>query len=195
MAHTHTVCKDPSMKHILTTTYLLAILMVFPLQAAHAQEKASGSSAILNIDAQTTIVADTRIQAARAYLEKRNSPLAPYAANFVQEADAYQLPWDLVLAISGVESNFGQAVPCINAWGWGIFGTNMVCFNSYPEGIHTVSQGIRQQYINQWGDTDIYKLGHHYASNPAWASHVSYFMQDIENFKHDFDARNLTISL
>jgi hypothetical protein len=175
---------------------LIATLVIFFTHATptHAQvERASGSSATLAplVDYITT---DTRIEAMRAYLQKHNSPLTPYAEVFVAQADLYQLPWELVVSIAGVESTFGKFVPCTNAWGWGIYGDNMHCFEDYAEGIKVISKTLREKYINEWGVSDIHQMGRYYASSPTWSQNVMYFVNDIRRFKVAYDVQSLPIS-
>ena len=96
--------------------------------------------------------------------------------DFIKTADEYNLDWKLVAAISGVESTFGKEIPndSYNAWGWGVYGDNVIRFKSWTDGIETVSQGLRQRYMDQWGGKDIYQIGAMYASSPAWAGMLSF---------------------
>jgi len=179
---------------LISFVFLLTFLFVAPHKAA-AAELSSGSSAIFasTITAQSS---DTRGLALRAYFTKQNSPLASYADVFVAMADRYGLPWHLVAAISCTESSCGLQAPynCNNFYGFGIYGDNVLCFKSIPEGIETVSEALRDKYINQWGATDVYGIGRLYAASPAWAGHTLYFMKQIEAFKLSFDASALPIS-
>lgn len=117
------------------------------------------------------------------FLDKYNSPLKVYSRDFVEKADQYNLDYRLVAAISGVESTFAQQLPynSYNAWGWGIYGTNMIYFKSYPEAIGTISKSLREDYINKWGAKDVYQIGRFYAASPTWAQRVVYFMSKIED--------------
>ena len=160
------------------TILLLLLTTTFKIQA---QEKASGSSATF-ADINAQLVVDTRSQVLRKYLEHYNSPLAPFAQTFVAQADANNIDWKLLVAISGVESTFGKAEPCINAWGYNIYGKTTRCFDTYPDAIKTISQDLRYKYMNQWGATDVYSIGRIYAASPTWASRVTYFMDQIDAF-------------
>lgn len=161
-------------------TILLSTTLLFPSKI-QAQEQASGSSATLST-ILVTRGSDNRAEILRKYLEMHNSPLSPYAATFVSQADLYHLDWKFLVAISGVESTFGTAVPCTNAWGWGIYGTQTYCFTSYDAAIRTISKDLREKYMDKWGAQDVYGIGSKYASSPAWADHVVYFMNDIQDF-------------
>jgi len=176
--------------------FILTLIFVFNTQSVFAQQRASASSARI-ILAEKEPVDDYRVKILEDYLKTHNSPLAPYARTFVEEADKYNLDWKFVAAISGLESTFGQQIPynSYNAWGWGIYGDNMIRFNSWDEGIHTISQGLRERYINKWGAQDVYEIGRLYASSPTWAQRVSYFMNNIQDFALRNPQDSLSLSL
>lgn len=183
-------------KNLSLCFFLLTLLILFTPQAL-AEEKLSGPSASFAAILKAK-VADHRVQILHSYLEKYNSPLTPYAGTFVREADRYGIDWKLVVSISGVESTFGKAEPegCNNGWGYGIYGDNMLCFTSYNDAIHTISQALREKYLNKWGATDVYSIGHLYAASPTWADRVTYFMNDIDAYQHGLeDNQPLSISL
>ncbi len=140
---------------------------------------------------------DTRVEILKEFLEQYNSPLTPFASDFVEIADKYELDWKLVVAISGVESTFGKQIPydSFNGWGWGIYGNNVIRFSSWTEGIEAVSEGIRTKYIDKWGATDVYGIGRFYAASPTWAQRVEYFMRKIDEFKDQKLSKSLSISL
>lgn len=174
-------------------TLLLAALLL--PQRSQAQEIASGSSASL----LTPLVAkqeDNRVAILKKYLQQYDSPLAEHAATFVAQADLYNLDWRFVAAIAGRESTFAKEEPCINAWGYGVFGDQTLCFKSYDEGIATISHDLREKYMNQWGAQTIWQIGHLYAASPTWASGVIYFMNDMQQFAlAQEQAKPLPISL
>lgn len=117
------------------------------------------------------------------FLDKYDSPLKIYSREFVEQAEANDLDYRLVVAISGVESTFGKQIPTnsYNAWGWGIYGDNMIRFGSYPEAISTISKSLRERYIDDWGAKNVYQIGRLYAASPTWAQRVDYFMGRIES--------------
>lgn len=176
--------------------FLLVPFLLFISQKAEASEKSAGRSAVLasNIPQATD---DYRVRTLRTYLEKYDSPLAPYAGRFVADADKYNLDWRLVAAISGLESGFGKAIPygSYNGWGWGIYGDNTLAFKSWDDGIDTVSEGLRTRYIDAWGAEDIYQIGSMYAASPTWAYRVQGFMNQIEAFRLRNPQTTLSISI
>ena len=185
-----------NVKNLILSFLLLTILTLFTPQAL-AEEKthitSANFAAILKAKEE-----DPRAKILKGYLELHNSPLADNAQTFVEEADKYNLDWRLVASIAGVESTFGQAEPagCYNGWGYGIYGTNMMCFASYDDAIHTISESLREKYMDTWGATDVYDIGHYYAASPTWADRVTYFMNDMETYRASVnDNQPLSISL
>jgi len=163
---------------------ILFVAMSIQTPHAYAQELSAGSSAafLKPVGQETT---DSRIRILREFLEKYNSPLVPFAGTFIEAADKYNLDWKLVAAISGVESTFGREIPTdsYNGWGWGIYGDNVIRFSSWNEGIETISEGLRDKYIDKWGAQDVYSIGRLYAASPTWAQRVEYFMNLIEQYQ------------
>ena len=184
------------MKSKLLLAITLAAIMLIP-QPTYAQEKATVSSSETQNPNLKQIGLDSRVKTLNNFLKQNDSPLAPYADEFIKMADKYNLDWKLVAAISGVESTFGNAIPSYsyNAWGWGIYGDNVIRFKSWNEGIDTISQGLRERYMDQWGGEDIYQIGAMYASSSAWPAHVEYYMNKIQEFALNNPQDTLSISL
>ena len=164
--------------------FIFLLYLVVFTGVAYAQDKASGSSAKIQTINEPN-VEDIRAKVLSDYLKTHNSPLVPYAPTFVKYADMYNLDWKLVAAISGLESTFGQQIPygTYNGWGWGIYGDNMHWFASWEDGIKTVSQGLRENYMNKWGASNVYEIGRLYAASPTWALRVDYLMRNIDDYK------------
>jgi len=123
---------------------------------------------------------DIRVSQLKAFLEKYNSPLAPYAGKFISEADKNGLDWRLVASITGVESTFGKQIPynSYNAYGW-VNGD--YSFPSWNASIEVVSQTLRQNYINK-GAVSIDQIARRYAPpSTTWAWKVKYFMKKIDS--------------
>lgn len=168
--------------------------IVFP-NRVFGQEKEAVTSAALIADID--VKPDSREQIIKAFLKTYNSPLAKNAHTFISTADDNRIDYRLLVAISGVESTFGRELPfeSHNAWGWGIYGDNMITFTSYDEAITVISTELRQKYINKWKADDVYKMGRLYASSPTWAQRVDYFMTKIEEFALNNPDVALSISL
>ena len=126
------------------------------------------------------------------YLAKYNSPMKDHAQDFVDAAKTYNVDWKLVPSIAGVESTFGKFIPGgYNAWGWGVYGTQAIYFDSWRDGIFTVTKGLKENYINK-GLTDPFAMNRIYAASPAWGGHVSFFLSDLEKFEKEYRLKNPT---
>lgn len=167
-------------KTIVVAFTLCLNLFLFPTKI-HAQEVDAGSSASFH-SLLVARQADNRVAILQAYLNKFSSPLAAHAETFVVQADLYNIDWRFVAAIAGRESTFGKQEPCVNPFGYGIYGSTLTCFATYDEAIQTVSQALRQNYMNKWRAHTVWDIGKLYASSPTWASGVVYFMDDMQKF-------------
>ncbi|MBU2632091.1 glucosaminidase domain-containing protein [Patescibacteria group bacterium] len=177
--------------------YILFLILVIgsPI-TTNAAEKASASSAKITY-AVVSDREDYRVKILENYLNKWSSPLAPHAESFISNADKYNLDWRLVAAISGVESGFGKHIPynSYNGWGWGIYGNNSHGFPSWENGIETISQGLREKYMDRWGAKDVYGIGNFYAADPNWANKVTNFMNKIGDYAYSNPSDVLSISI
>lgn len=125
-----------------------------------------------------------------AYLASFNSPMQYHAQDFIDASKAYNLDWKLVASIAGVESTFGKFIPGgYNGWGWGVYDTQAIYFNSWREGIFTVSKGLRENYLDA-GLSEPYAMNRVYAASPTWGSKVTYFMNDLEKFAAGWGAQD-----
>lgn len=155
---------------------------------AHAFDTEAGGTAKLAMHAaknkQKAI--DPRVIQLEAFLRKYNSPMTNDAAVFIEQADKYNLDWKLIPAIAGLESTFGKFVPqnSYNPFGWGIpsGASSGIAFTSWEHAIATVSEGIRNRYMNR-GLTTIEKIGSVYAASPTWSQRVRYFMNEIDTYE------------
>lgn len=68
----------------------------------------------------------------RDYLERKDSPLRRYAAEIVRAGVRWKVDPRVVVAIAGLESDFGRVRARYNAWGWGI---DQVRYSSWPNAI------------------------------------------------------------
>jgi hypothetical protein len=167
---------------VLAAAAVLAFLSAGPVRVLAAAPEA-GTAASITLETRSVSRSDARTDKLESYLSAHSSPLAPYSGFFVQEADRLGLDWKLVVSIAGAESTFGQFVPAnsYNGWGWGIFTgrSDGVHFSSWADGITTVSEGLRYNYINH-GAVSVEEIGRVYAASPAWAAHVRFFMREID---------------
>lgn len=130
---------------------------------------------------------DPTVQQLRLYLQKRNSPLAPYAARIVKAGRRYGVDPKLIVAISGQETGFGTYGPAQkinNAWGWGPH----IKFPSWGAGIDAIAKGLRSGYLDQ-GLKTIDKIGAKWAPvgasndptglNNSWTQGVSAIYREL----------------
>lgn len=152
-------------------------------------QKQAGAQNVAKISLQDEIIAkklDREAQILADYLKYRNSPLQYHAQDFIDAAKEYDLDWKMLPAIAGVESTFGKFIPGgYNAWGWGVYGTNAIYFRSWKEAIFTVSQGLREGYLNK-GLNNPYSINRVYAASPHWGRKVSYFIADLARFEKQY---------
>jgi hypothetical protein len=170
---------------------LLAFLSVtIPVLSTQAKTAHAQSEQIVHIEAKPV---DKRAQIIKDYLAKHNSPLEDNAQDFVDAADKYGLDWRLVVSIAGTESTFGKFIPgghdplytSYNGWGWGVYGDNVLKFKSWREAIFTISQGLKEDYVDK-GYTEPFSMNKKYAASKTWGSKVSYFMNDLEKFAKNY---------
>jgi len=178
-------------KILITVIFLLFISTGTSL----ANNNASASSAKLQPEIEVKVI-DARSEVLQRYLNEYDSPLAMSSGEFVKYADEYSLDWRLVAAIAGLESTYGKHIPynSYNAWGWGIYGDNVKRFNSWEDGIETISKGLRENYLRDLEYSDPYIIGPTYAASPTWAVRVTYFMDRIENYRIKEAKNNLTLA-
>lgn len=138
---------------------------------------------------------DARVMAMQKFLRDYNSPMAPYAKTFVEEADRHGLDWRLVASISGVESAFGNIIPNGTHNGWGWRGQNPNAngwsqFSDWGEAIQVVTERLALGYGTNLTPYQIepsycppcYTGGH------AWARGVTGFMNELDYYLDNLDS-------
>ncbi|OGE26012.1 hypothetical protein A3C26_01265 [Candidatus Daviesbacteria bacterium RIFCSPHIGHO2_02_FULL_39_12] len=169
------------------TSSILAFLLITSVAYADKAEAANENDTTEQIAARQL---SREAQILASYLAKFNSPLQYHAQDFIDAAKTYELDWRLVPAIAGVESTFGKFIPGgYNAWGWGVYGSQAIFFNSWKDGIFTVAKGLKEDYISR-GLLDPYAMNKRYAASPHWGGKVSFFIADIEKFVQEYNAQN-----
>jgi len=129
------------------------------------------------------IASDARGEILKSYLHEYGSPLEKYSYFIVNTADEYGIDFRIITAIAQQESNLCKYIPddTYNCWGWGIHSRGTLGFNSYEDGIKTVTEGIKKEYINK-GYTNPDEIMKKYTplSNGSWANGVNQFLLDME---------------
>lgn len=165
-------------KITLLIALLLAISLLPQTQAFAAENHAAPSATLLlPVELYLQPEADVRTMAIRNVFKKNRSPLADYADTYVRAADTYNIDWKLLPSISGLESSFGvhYVKGSYNAYGWG---SGYIYFNSWEDGIYTISKALREKYYNKGAD-DVWKIGPIYAESLTWSVRVNSFMEEF----------------
>lgn len=131
--------------------------------------------------------ADAKTIELARFLEKYNSPLAGSALDFIEASKKYGLDYKLLVAISGVESTFGNHTPsCARFNVFGYRSSSSPCgwyrFTSYREAIYKVAETISRgnAYARYQRSGQTIDLAFVYTALPAdWVSKVNYFIEKI----------------
>jgi len=129
------------------------------------------------------VASDARPYILEAYMQRYNSPLAPYAERIVKTADTYALDYKLITAIAQQESNLCKKIPpsTFNCWGWGIHSEGTLGFDSFDQGIEIVSRGLREEYLDKGYTTPDEIMTKYTPLSPgSWADGVNKFLSDME---------------
>src|SRR5690606_39465685 len=132
------------MYKIITIVLVLFISFIYTKPALAGEFLVAGSSANLK-STENINEYDYRVETLRSFLASHKSPLTDKAQVFVDQADANDLDWRLVAAISGVESTFGKRIPydSYNAYGWA---NGKFQFESWEDSIAIVNKTLRENY-------------------------------------------------
>ena len=136
-----------------------------------------------DIQSANVTQADGRVAHIRQFLEEYNSPLAEYAQDIVAAADEYGVDYRLTSSIAMQESGLCKTIPdnSYNCWGFGVYGGTAMHFNSYKDGIYTVTKTLALKYKDK-GLVTPQQIMTEYtpSSNGSWANGVNYFMNQLE---------------
>jgi beta-N-acetylglucosaminidase len=128
------------------------------------------------------------------YLSRHNSPMAGNGEVFIENAKKYNLPRYLMVAIAGVESNFGVAgyasTGTYNAVGLGVHEGRK--YKNWGEGIEDMAYVLRNYYFDEGKDETV-EIQNKWAprctdSNScdnSWADSVNYFINDLNNLEKE----------
>lgn len=162
------------------TTLIFSIIFTFYLSTPRATGYVNQSfNLYAAIPSQASQVSDkidasdARAKLIENFFKSYNSPLVPFANNFVTVADKYQLNFRLLPSIAMQESNGGKRVvkDSFNPFGYGIYGKMVIKFSSWEEAIERVGRALREDSINQGLATP--------EKGGAWAKGVLSFMEEL----------------
>lgn len=121
-----------------------------------------------------------QVRKIRTYLAKRGAPLAAHAETFVRMADKYGLPYNLMPAISVIES--GGGLHNYRPYNYAGMGgqSNAFVFSNYDEAIEKHAQILKKGYFDK-GATTPEQIGKYYCYQcPTWGSKVQGVMNAID---------------
>lgn len=128
-------------------------------------------------------LSDARSANLRSFFRKYNSPLYDDAEFIVAISDKYGFDYRLLPAIAMQESNLCKLIPpnSYNCWGWGIYGDQVLRYNSYRDTMTVVAEGIKKYYIDQGLVTpETIMAKYTPPSKGSWSRGVTYFMNALE---------------
>ena len=155
------------------------------------------ASAILLLSSgKTSIMAaehDPRATQMRVVLTKYESPMVGLEDVLITTAEKYGLDWTLMAAIAGTESSFAKRMPheCINPYGWGIYGSNKLCFKTLEDSIEGVASGLAKKYNISSLESIAYTYNK--VSTKGWISHTRFFMNKIKTAEVPVSALPITL--
>lgn len=160
---------------------LIIIITFLSLISPVSANSISGSSAnLVKVRTSNEIVVDPRVAKMDQFLHRYNSPLSAHSQFIVETSDKYDLPWTLLVSISGVESGFCKKIikGSYNCWGWK---NGSHYFKSIEDGIFTVTKTLRYKYFDR-GITTPESIAPIYAPpSNTWSRKVRFFMNLLEN--------------
>lgn len=130
---------------------------------------------------------DARPEILKQFLEKHNSPIAPFSQVIVNASDAYSVDFRLISAIAMCESNLGKKMPegSYNAWGYAIYTGEKsgAEFENWEQGISVMAHYLSTKYYSK-NLTTPEEIGPIYAppsvnTGNSWAKCVRGFMDEL----------------
>ena len=174
------------------TTFMLSLALLIYISSEQTVSLASNTYQLYQAlpDNQLTISDSIAPTNARAiiledFFRGYKSELANFANKFVAVADQYQIDYKLMPAIAMQESNGGKKMPkdSYNPFGFGIYGSKALHFDSFDQAIETVGKTLREDYLDQGLKTP-YQIMTKYtpqseSKGSPWAIGVSSFMAEL----------------
>lgn len=166
----------------ITNSIILPIVAVVISAILYAQTAIISENILTNGDVKSQ-ERNRRAAILERFFTKYKSPLAANAKTFVEVAEIYDIDYRLLPSIACMESTCAKFLieDSYNPFGWGIYGNNVITFESYDEAIKVVGKGLYKGYIANGLDTPeeiapIYTPPNHY----NWKNGVRFFMDKID---------------
>lgn len=135
------------------------------------------SDNVVHTDARNLIV--------ESFFKDHQSILNNFAQTFISVADFYHLDFRLLPSIAMQESNGAKKIPLdsYNPFGYGIYGSKKVHFDSFEDAIETVGKALREDYLNEGLHTPEQIMAKYtppsLLKGGPWAKGVSQFMEEL----------------
>lgn len=176
-----------SVTGLLFASFLLIYLSVtkVTLPASSSYQLYQALPASVSETEEGIVSSDGRIKAIEEFFNNYKSVLSTEATTFIRVADKYHLDWRLLPAISMQESIGAKKMiqSSYNPFGYGIYGSKVLKFDSFEEAIETVGRGLRENYLNEGLRTPEQIMTKYtppsLAKGGTWAKGVSSFMEEL----------------
>lgn len=126
---------------------------------------------------------DARPLMIKKYLEKYNSPLAPYSDLIFELSEQYGFEYYWIVAIAQQESNLCKKAPegTHNCWGYGIHKRGTLGFDNYELALKSYAEYLDREYFKK-GRTTTEDIMKKYcpSSDGSWARGVNQFIEQLK---------------
>jgi len=146
-------------------------------------ESAAEDNKNIFVDA-TVSGADARPMLIKNYLEKYNSPMAPYSDLIFQISEDYGFEYYWIVAIAQQESNLCKKAPedSYNCWGYGIHKKGTLKFDNYEIAIKSYAEYLKREYFDKGLNTpELIMKKYCPSSNGSWANGVNQFIEELKS--------------
>jgi len=146
-------------------------------------ESAAEDNKNISVDA-TVSGADARPMLIKKYLEKYNSPMAPYSDLIFQISEDYGFEYYWIVAIAQQESNLCKKAPegSYNCWGYGIHKKGTLKFDNYEIAIKSYAEYLKREYFDKGLNTpELIMKKYCPSSNGSWANGVNQFIEELKS--------------
>lgn len=150
-------------------------------------ESAAEDAKNISVDA-TVSGADARPMLIKKYLEKYNSPMAPYSDLIFQISEDYGFEYYWIVAIAQQESNLCKKAPegSHNCWGYGIHKKGTLKFDNYEIAIKSYAEYLKREYFDKGLNTpELIMKKYCPSSNGSWANGVNQFIEELKSGSFD----------
>jgi len=127
--------------------------------------------------------ADARPMLIKNYLERYDSPLAPYSDLIFQVSNDYGFDYYWIVAIAQQESNLCKKAPegSHNCWGYGIHKKGSLGFDNYELAIRSYAEYLKREYFDKGLNTpELIMKKYCPSSNGSWAAGVNQFINEMK---------------